>query len=89
METYWQYVDERRASTARDGAQLAVVVENPLNNPGQLPWSRVPASISFASMAYSPLTRPSVPRSSPASPITPPSPLTIPPMNQLPQHKAA
>ena len=33
-EAYSQYVDERRASTARDGAQLAVVVENPMNNPG-------------------------------------------------------
>ena len=48
-EAYSQYVDERRANTARDGAQLAVVVENPMNNPGQPPWSCVLASISFAS----------------------------------------
>ena len=33
-EAYSQYVDERRVSTARDGAQLAVVVENPMNNTG-------------------------------------------------------
>jgi len=40
-------------------------------------------------MAYSPPTQRFVPRLSPQSPITPPSPHRITPMNHLPQHSAA